>query len=216
MQTYDALILAGGQGRRLGGVDKASLVVGGNTLLDRALSAVAGAERIVVVGRPASPLPPGIRVASEDPPGGGPVAGIAAGMVYVESRFVVILACDMPLMTASVVDRLVARLVEASDEATGATRSAGVGMPDERTPPDGVNLVDDGGHPQPLAAAYRTAALRLALRKVGTQANASMRQLLSHLTISELPADARTTLDCDTWSDVERCRELLTRNALEQ
>jgi len=203
MQTYDALILSGGQGRRLGGVDKASLVVGGDTLLGRALSAVAGAERIVVVGRPFSPLPPGVRVVSEDPAGGGPVAAIAAGMVYVESRVVVILACDMPLLTASAVDNLVAPLAETSDEA------------DE--PTDGVNLVDDGGHRQPLAAAYRSSALRLALRELRTPANASMRQLVSHLTIAELKADPSTTLDCDTWSDVERCGELLNSpNALEE
>src|SRR4051812_33904528 len=35
---YDAIVLAGGGGRRLGGVDKATLEVGGRTLLDRVLA----------------------------------------------------------------------------------------------------------------------------------------------------------------------------------
>lgn len=210
MQTYDALILCGGQGRRLGGVDKASLVVGGQTLLSRALSAVAGAERIVVVGPVSGSVPPGVRVVSEDPPGGGPVAAIAAGMAFVQAGVVVILACDMPLLTAAVVDRLVAPLATPADALDEASDGR------ELPWPKAVTLVDDGGQRQPLAAAYRASTLREALTKLGGSANASMRQLISHLTITDLTADAGTTLDCDTWSDVERCRELLSPNALEE
>ncbi len=52
MPSYDAIVLAGGSGRRLGGVDKADIRVGEQTLLDRALDAVAEATKRVVVGRP--------------------------------------------------------------------------------------------------------------------------------------------------------------------
>ncbi|MCM3926296.1 NTP transferase domain-containing protein, partial [Frankia sp. AiPs1] len=47
-----ALVLAGGAAHRLGGRDKPAVVVGGTTLLDRVLAAVAGAgiERVVIVG----------------------------------------------------------------------------------------------------------------------------------------------------------------------
>ncbi|MGW0901366.1 NTP transferase domain-containing protein, partial [Streptomyces goshikiensis] len=37
--TYDAIVLAGGAARRLGGVDKPALPVGARTLLDRVLDA---------------------------------------------------------------------------------------------------------------------------------------------------------------------------------
>ena len=49
------IILAGGAGRRMGGVDKAALVVGGVTLLDRVLTAARPVcDWLVVVG-PARP-----------------------------------------------------------------------------------------------------------------------------------------------------------------
>ena len=73
-----AVILAGGQGRRLGGRDKPALLVGGRTLLDRALDAVSGVP-VVVVGPPRA-LPAGVFRVAEDPPGGGPAAAVAAGL----------------------------------------------------------------------------------------------------------------------------------------
>src|SRR5207253_6166424 len=77
-----AVVLAGGEGRRMGGVDKAALVVGGRTLLDRILAAAAGvAGRLVVVG---PPRPVGLERAvlfvQEDEPGGGPVPAVAAAL----------------------------------------------------------------------------------------------------------------------------------------
>ncbi|MBT2472738.1 NTP transferase domain-containing protein, partial [Streptomyces sp. ISL-66] len=48
--TYDAIVLAGGAARRLGGADKPGLLVGGRPLLDRVLDACADARTTVVVG----------------------------------------------------------------------------------------------------------------------------------------------------------------------
>uniref|UniRef100_UPI00165DB73E molybdenum cofactor guanylyltransferase n=1 Tax=Actinotalea sp. JY-7885 TaxID=2758576 RepID=UPI00165DB73E len=73
--TFDAIVLAGGQGRRLGRVSKPDVVVAGRTLLDHALAATAGARRVVVVGPPELARP-GVTVVREDPPSGGPVAGV--------------------------------------------------------------------------------------------------------------------------------------------
>ena len=50
MIAYDAIIVAGGRGTRLGGVSKPDLSVGGMPLLDRTLVAVAGAQFAVIVG----------------------------------------------------------------------------------------------------------------------------------------------------------------------
>ncbi|ANS79642.1 Molybdopterin-guanine dinucleotide biosynthesis protein MobA [Serinicoccus hydrothermalis] len=73
----DLVVLAGGRGSRLGGRDKAAIVVGGRTLLARILATDLGG-RVVVVGE--TPVPEGVRRTVEDPPGGGPVAGIGAGL----------------------------------------------------------------------------------------------------------------------------------------
>lgn len=50
MTLYDAVVLAGGAAKRLGGADKPGLTVGGLALLDRVLVACRGARTTVVVG----------------------------------------------------------------------------------------------------------------------------------------------------------------------
>ncbi|MEU5399582.1 DUF6457 domain-containing protein [Streptomyces sp. NPDC005963] len=77
--AFDAIVLAGGSAQRLGGADKPGLSVGGRTLLDRVLSASRGARRTVVVGGRRGTERP-VVWAREDPPGGGPVAALDAGL----------------------------------------------------------------------------------------------------------------------------------------
>ena len=55
-EAYDAVVLAGGAARRLGGVDKPGLGVGGRSLLERVLAACADARTTVVVADP-RPVP---------------------------------------------------------------------------------------------------------------------------------------------------------------
>lgn len=204
MPSYDAIVLAGGSGRRLGGVDKAGLRVGEQTLLDRALDAVAGASKRVVVGPPRA-LPPGVLSASEEPPGGGPVAAIEAGLAEVSEPLVVVLACDMPLINPGVVAQMVAAAAGPGGRDTEAlvTATSGSGCC------DGVLLVDERGHRQPLAAVYCADSLRRAIAGLGTARDAAMRELVAQLGLVELPARPHTTLDCDTWESVARSRVLL-------
>ena len=75
--AYDVVVLTGGRGSRLGGVDKAGLAVGGVAIGARVLAAVPDAGRSVVVGEP---VPGADVVVREEPVGGGPVAGLAAGL----------------------------------------------------------------------------------------------------------------------------------------
>ena len=185
--AFDAMVLAGGAARRLHGADKASVEIGRRTMLDRALDAVAEAVTTVVVG-PDRPVPPGVRTVIEDPPGGGPVAAIAAGMGLVTQPLVVVLACDMPLVTRVNVRLLV--------DVLGGVEA------------DAVMFAADG-YRQPLAAAYRATALTSALRALGEPNGESVRHLVGPLTVHEIAADPETTADCDTWADVARTRELL-------
>jgi molybdopterin-guanine dinucleotide biosynthesis protein A len=192
-QEYAAIVLAGGAGRRLGGVDKAAIDIDGSTLLDRALAAVNQADRIVVVG-PTRPLSDGVVATQEQPPGGGPVAAVAAGLVAMsefgdnQPEIVVVLACDMPFVDAGAVERLV--------DAARSRRG------------DGAAFVDADGRRQHLAAAYRTIALRTALDEIGDVDGAAMRHVAQRLTMVEIEADPEITLDTDTWSDVRRTQAL--------
>ena len=104
-----AVILAGGTAARLGGADKASIEYAGRTFLEHALAAVGATEEVVVVGDPVPTSRP-VTFVREDPPLGGPVAGMLAGRHALAgpAATLVVLAVDMPLVTASTVGRLVA------------------------------------------------------------------------------------------------------------
>jgi molybdopterin-guanine dinucleotide biosynthesis protein A len=199
---FDAIVLAGGAATRLGGADKPAIEVGGDTLLDRALAAVSAARRVVVVGPP-RPVPAGVRAGRlmsgavragrliwcrEQPPGGGPVAAIAAGFGRTTADAVVVLAADLPWI-APAVPRLLAALGDA----------------------DVAVLVDASGRRSYLAAAWRRTALRAALAATGGPAGVAARRLFDGVEVIEVLDSAGWAEDCDTWSDVERARRRADR-----
>lgn len=185
--AFDAVILAGGSARRLGGVDKPAVDVGGRTLLAHVVAAVSGATRIVVVG-PHRPLPVDVTWCVEDPPGGGPVAALGAGLDRTVEDVVLVLAADLPRL-APAVPVLRAALAESVD--------AGVAV-----------LVDAAGRVNHLAAAWRRDALRAALAQVGDPRGAPVRALTSATTVVQVPDPDGWGRDCDTWDDVEAARRL--------
>ncbi|MGA8209245.1 MAG: NTP transferase domain-containing protein, partial [Nocardioidaceae bacterium] len=122
---------------RLGGVAKASLEVDGLSLLDRSLRAAATADEVVVVGARV-PTRHHVSWTVEDPPSGGPAAGLLAGLDRLDEEpdLVLVLAVDMPRVSGATVERLRSAI------------SADPGC-------DGALLVDPDGRRQPLAALYR-------------------------------------------------------------
>jgi len=99
---FDAIVLAGGRGSRLGAPSKPEFVLGGRRLVDVALSAVTSARRIVLVGP--GPAPEGVLLTREAPPFGGPVEAVAAGFAALpdHAAWTVLLACDLPGAEAGV------------------------------------------------------------------------------------------------------------------
>ncbi|MFN2518463.1 MAG: molybdenum cofactor guanylyltransferase [Jatrophihabitantaceae bacterium] len=181
---FDAIVLSGGSAARLGGTDKPGLRVGGLSLLDRVLAAVADAARIVVVG-PARTVTRPVLWCREDPQGGGPVAALAAGVPHVRADAVLTLAADLPSIGPAVPALLAALASRRSDCAA---------------------LIDGDGRPNYLAAAWHRAALVGALSSVGQTAGASMRNLVSSATMIDVPDCGGWGLDCDTWSDLAAAR----------
>ncbi|MGC4859859.1 molybdenum cofactor guanylyltransferase [Micromonospora sp. DT68] len=217
MGTYAAVVLAGGAARRMGGVDKTALPVGGRSMRDRVLAAVADAAPLVLVG-PADVVPPGVRVTREDPPGGGPVAATAAGLALLDpdTAVVALLAADLPLLTRAALGALLNHL-----DGNG-TAPPGDGAAPDRTGaaggeqrPDGVCFVDESGRRQSLCGVWRVAALRAALARLtverdGDLAGASVRALLAGLVVREVPWSVDGPppwFDCDTDEDVRRAKE---------
>lgn len=186
-----AVVLTGGTARRMGGVDKTALDVGGRPVLDRLLLAL-GDVPVVVVGPPRD-VPRGVLWAREDPPGGGPFAGVAAGVAvgaaaHPRARVVVVVAGDQPF-AGDVVPSLRDAL--------------------ERSDADAAVAAGPDGRPQPLLAAYRLAAVRDVLADAPDGRPA--RHLLTGLRTVVVAVDERTTLDVDDPADLASARDAALR-----
>ncbi|MDO5739014.1 MAG: NTP transferase domain-containing protein [Ornithinimicrobium sp.] len=199
----DLLILAGGRGERLGGADKAALLVGGTSLLSRILGGVGpdGAEplggQVVVVGQ--TLVPDGILVTVEEPPDGGPVAGIAAGLEALDAtdrqsvpEWVAVIAVDQPSAARA--------LATLRDQLAVVPESI-----------DAVSHVDASNHRQWLLGLYRRDRLQAALTSLPTVHGASVRTLVSDLAWLTVTTDQNDLGDVDTWEDVRVWEERLAR-----
>ena len=76
--TVVAVVLAGGESRRFGS-DKLAAALDQQTLLDHTLAALPEEFAVIVVG-PERPTTRSVRFTREQPPGGGPAAGLVAGV----------------------------------------------------------------------------------------------------------------------------------------
>lgn len=103
-----ALVLAGGRGRRLGASGpKAGVVLGGKSLLERALAALAPlAAECVVVAPDAVPLAPADAVTRFSDPGEGPLTALVSATAGRSSSLVVWLAADLPFVGTALLEAL--------------------------------------------------------------------------------------------------------------
>ncbi|GAA2523102.1 molybdenum cofactor guanylyltransferase [Pilimelia columellifera] len=195
---FAAVVLAGGAARRMGGATKPALDIGGEPMLARVLAAVTAASPQVIVGPPELPVPPGVTLTCESPAGGGPVAGLAAGLALVNERVsgapgacqVAVLAGDLPLLTTAAVTLLQSALTERYDAAV---------------------YVDAAGRRQWLCALWRADALAAALTALPAgPAGASMRELYASARCAETTwsdPGPPPWFDCDTYDDLRQARE---------
>jgi molybdopterin-guanine dinucleotide biosynthesis protein A len=130
------LILAGGEGRRMGG-GKPLRLLGRRTLLERAIErARRWSDRVAIAARdPEQIAEPGVPVLL-DPPGlEGPLGGLASAL-RLEGPMVLTIPCDMPFLPDDLPDRLAAAM-------------AG----------HGAALAASGGHVHPVCGMWRSDAL---------------------------------------------------------
>jgi len=182
------------------GRHKPGIRVAGRPIIERVLDAVVGWP-VVVVGS-GEGVPTGVRVVREEPPGGGPVAGLAAGWAATTdgtyaaelgSRapdVVVVLAGDLPLLTRSLLEALTRAVVEARPAQQVA-----------------VSVSSDG--PNWLCAAWPAGLLAERLSAVGGPAGVSVRRLLNGVPLLEIADPGDLAVDVDTPEDLERVRRRL-------
>ena len=253
MEAVAAIVLAGGAGRRLGGRDKPAIAVGGVSMLDRVLAALVGsvdAASTVVVGpagdgvdaenaerKAGDPVARtsagGIRRVLEDPPGGGPVAGLAAGLDALRLTYeagVFVLAGDLPLFNQTAAARLIQAL-DGDPEAASPLRAphgaVNADLPEAASPLraahgvgwDGAIYVDSEGWPQWLCGIWRVTALRDRLGVLAAQraaqgglAGASLRKLfepMQYVTVVSGGDEPPPYWDCDTEEDIRAAERWL-------
>ncbi|MFK0101221.1 NTP transferase domain-containing protein [Streptomyces sp. NPDC091040] len=189
MTAYDAIVLAGGAAKRLGGADKPAVRVGGRPLLDRVLAACPDAGTTVVVGD-RRPTARAVTWAREVPPGGGPLAALGAGVRHTSAERVLVLSADLPFLGADTVAALLA-----------ASGREGV---------EGALCSDEGGRDQPLVAVYRGEPLRRELACLAVEhgglGGLPLRLLTQELTLCRVAAGPLASFDCDTWEDIASAR----------
>ncbi|WP_208320611.1 NTP transferase domain-containing protein [Actinomyces sp. ZJ308] len=191
----DVVVLAGGTGRRLDGASKPDVVAHGARLLDHVLAGLEQLRgqdlllgRVCVVAPERVTLPDGVLRALEDPPLGGPVAGIAAGLARLSRGEPAagpagVLTCDAPSSW-----RALPALAEA--------------LRDGEPELDGVCARGDG-HAQYLLGLYRRQALYEAVAPGGTpRRDTAVRRVLGSLRVTALPVPQGVVRDLDTWAEV--------------
>jgi molybdenum cofactor guanylyltransferase len=187
LPPYTAVVLAGGRAARLGGQAKPQLVVGDRPMLATVLDAVADAAARIVVGPP-QPVPADVVLVREQPPGGGPVAALRAGLAEVRTDVVAVLAGDLPFLTSALITGLRTRLTR-----------------------DGALVLDEAGRDQLLLGVWRTAALRAAV--ADATGPTSLRKVFEPLAVRRLrpavvPGTPPPWTDCDTPAELARARQL--------
>jgi molybdopterin-guanine dinucleotide biosynthesis protein A len=99
--TLSAVLLAGGESRRMGR-DKATIVFRGQPLWQRQLEILGNLEsqKIFISGRSdPSWRPPKIELLLDETPSRGPLSGLARALARAETTHLAALAIDMPFMT---------------------------------------------------------------------------------------------------------------------
>ncbi len=175
-----AAILVGGRAIRFGGQDKSALVVEGRTIFDRQLSELSQiADEILLVGGtrpPGLPAPrAGVTLIADLMPGCGPLGGLHAALTAARGEPVIVVACDMPYLSAP----FLAYLVDRAGERRGPGEPLAV-----------VPQTERGYHP--MCAAYTRAVIEPIERRLAA----------GRLTMMDLLADLR--LRVATARDIAR------------
>jgi len=182
------IVLAGGFGRRLGGVDKAALELNGRSLLEHVISGLPEDCDIVVVG-PERPVSRAVTWCRESPAGGGPLSAVATALGFLGTDLVAIVACDTPLLGP-----VVSSLVDAAEQSVGLG-GAGAGV---RT---------SAGTEPPIPNCVSRTALLAALPE--SVDNAALWPVMNSLALQRLIVDEERLQDIDTPEDLTYVTKLM-------
>jgi len=178
-------VLAGGASRRMGR-DKALLPYGGRTLVEHVAKTVSEAVGFVtVIGDPDRLPHLGVPVVPDELPGCGPASGIYTALRITQTEWNVLVACDMPAVTADILRELLRRA--------------------ETTERKCVAAVGPYGQPEPLCAAYHRRCLPALTRAIRDK-QLRMRDFVKEIGAVWVSVDNAALANVNTpaeWADFE-------------
>lgn len=111
---WSAAILAGGAARRFGGRDKTALLVGGRPILGRQIAELTTfTDDIMIIGSRLKQVYGPARLVDDQVPGCGPLGGLHAALSEANGDATIVIACDMPYVSAPFLGHLLALTREA-------------------------------------------------------------------------------------------------------
>lgn len=204
LPNIEAFLLIGGKSSRMGR-DKALLEINGAPLIQRTANLIAPlVSKITMVASVTVPAEPtntnrystfGLPALIDRWPNAGPLGGIATALAAAQSTWCLILACDLPFITAEWITYLLSRIVDSESKTDASQRTD-------------VIIAETARGLEPLCAVYRSAcaptlaaALDHGARKV-TDALAQLKQ--TRITEKEwrnFSPDGNLFGNLNTWQD---------------
>lgn len=144
---FSVALLVGGQGRRMGGLDKSALIVDGHSIRDHQVAeARSVTPHVMAVTSSAMATGDlGIPSVTDHVAGAGALGGLVTALEEAPTDVVVVVAGDMPFVTGAFMRWLASRLDSSSSISPGALMADAV-------------IPGDGGGAHPLCAAYQVRA----------------------------------------------------------
>ena len=104
----DAIILSGGEQRRMGGREKAFLEIGGKSLIERKVNLLSGifSRIIVVTNNPAAYEHLPVTLVSDEKEGLGPLMGLCCGLEKSKSEYCFVTTSDTPFVQKGLIKHL--------------------------------------------------------------------------------------------------------------
>jgi molybdopterin-guanine dinucleotide biosynthesis protein A len=196
--TLSAAVLTGGASRRMGR-DKAMLTVAGATLLERTLRALrVVSDDVTIVGARPEYARFGTPAVADDYSGTGPLGGIATALRVARHERTMIVACDMPLLSVTLLQAMAA---EPLDDVEALVPLLGSGPQPQ---------------PQPLHAVYARCCLPALVARLEA-GRLSVIETLDDLRVRWLDVDwmrrfdplLRSTHNANTPAQLAEARQLL-------
>jgi len=178
-----ALILAGGEARRMNGQNKGLLNFSGSTFIERKIEMLLGLtdEILIVTNSPETYTGFDVKVVADEVPGGGVLAALYTGLKSCNFDYVFATTADTPFLKNELVSTLIRRA------AGGNTRT-------EDEPPPDVILPVWEDKIEPLCAVYNKRCLR-AMKNALHRNEKKIRSFYKDVTVRYVPQEEIEKID---------------------